>query len=64
MTEPSVTIIAKCSNGHETFMFPDKCVRVYEFVKDRELIQCIEAHVEWECPICKLGEHCYGVRIA
>lgn len=58
MTEPSVMIVAKCHNGHETLMFPEKCV-VIRNIRDMAEVP----YVVWDCPVCPKDNYQYEVRI-
>lgn len=49
-TGSSVTIVGKCKKGHETFMFPEKCV-TYLDSDDRGFV----AFINWDCPVCPMG---------
>lgn len=57
MDEPSVMIVAKCPNGHETLMFPEKCV--VKYIDD----SFSEVHVMWDCPVCPKDNYKYEVEI-
>lgn len=56
--EPRITIVARCANGHETFMFPETCVEIRNV---RDLAEV--PYVVWECPVCPNGEHEYEVSL-
>lgn len=47
MTDPSVLIVAKCPNGHETQMFPEKC-----FIHVWTNEDTCTTKIYWECPVC------------
>lgn len=58
MTEPSVLIVAKCPNGHETQMFPEKCIVYRDTSFPSKGIM-----VEWDCPVCPIDGYQHQVFI-
>lgn len=56
--EPSVLIVAKCPNGHETQMFPEKCFRV-----DYSYSEEIGFFIAWDCPVCPRDDYRHEVEI-
>jgi hypothetical protein len=47
----SITVVAKCDNGHETPMFVDKCFNSEDY---GEVLS-----IRWDCPVCPNGENAY-----
>ena len=58
MTMPSVMIVAKCPNGHETLMYPEKCLSAFWNSEKGNVI-----YAEWDCPVCPKDSYQYEVRI-
>lgn len=63
MTEPSVTILAKCKRGHETLMFPEKCVDGSVVFSIGGSVQYVKVSFNWECPVCPKDDYKYKVEI-
>lgn len=61
MTEPSVLIVAKCPNGHETQMFPEKCMSLHftsHIGIGEETIRFV-----WDCPVCPRDNYKHMVEV-
>lgn len=52
---PSVQILATCPDGHQTFWFPERVIRLYDYGDTMKF--------EWECPVCPRDNYKHEVEL-
>ena len=52
---PQVQILATCPEGHQTYWFPEKVIKLYDYGDTLKF--------EWECPVCPVGSYKHEVEL-
>lgn len=59
--EPSIRIEARCKNGHETYMYPKDCVKL--FVPEQGDHRGQYTYIGWECARCPKDDYHHEVEL-